>query len=126
MSGPDGVDPDGIDTDVFDPRVLARGAPHDALRLLRDTAPVSGQGELAVGPWPAGPGFWAATRYDDVRHVLRSPADDPDPADLPFPRRTVRTMDAPAPGPARRRGTPPDVRPRQRDDPAAARVVIGH
>ena len=106
MSGPDGVDPDEIDTDVFDPRVFARGVPHDALRLLRDAAPVSWQDEHAVGPWPAGPGFWAVTRYDDVRHVLRSPADyssslgatqirDPDPADLPFLRRMVLNMDPP-------------------------------
>ena len=43
VSGPDGVDPDEIDTDVFDPRVFARGVPHDALRLLRDAAPVSWQ-----------------------------------------------------------------------------------
>ncbi|MEJ8281341.1 cytochrome P450 [Pseudonocardia spirodelae] len=92
--------------DVFDPRVFARGVPHDALRLLRDTAPVSWQDEHAVGPWPAGPGFWAVTRYDDVRHVLRAPDDyssslgatqirDPDPADLPFLRRMVLNMDPP-------------------------------
>jgi cytochrome P450 len=80
-------------TDVFDPRVFARGVPHDALRQLRDTDPVSWQDEHEVGIWPAGPGYWAVTRYDDVRHVLRSPQDfssslgatqirDVDPADL--------------------------------------------
>lgn len=92
--------------DVFDPRVFARGVPHEDLRRLRDEAPVSWQEEHAVGPWPAGPGFWAITRYDDVRHVLRTPADfssalgatqirDPDPGDLPFLRRMVLNMDPP-------------------------------
>lgn len=92
--------------DVFDPRTFARGVPHDALRTLRDTAPVSWQDEPEVGIWPAGPGFWAVTRYDDVRHVLREPADfssalgatqirDPDPADLPFIRQMMLNMDPP-------------------------------
>ncbi|MFC4944852.1 cytochrome P450 [Pseudonocardia sp. GCM10023141] len=92
--------------DVFDPRVFARAVPHDDLRVLRDTAPVSWQDEHEVGIWPAGPGFWAVTRYDDVRHVLRSPADyssslgatqirDPDAADLPFIRRMILNMDPP-------------------------------
>jgi cytochrome P450 len=92
--------------DVFDPRTFARGVPHDELRRLRDTEPVSWQAEPAIGIWPAGPGFWAVTRYDDVRHVLRTPADfssalgatqirDPDPADLPFIRRMILNMDPP-------------------------------
>jgi cytochrome P450 len=103
--------------DVFDPRTFAQGIPHDALRLLRDTAPVSWQEEPAVGIWPAGPGFWAVTRYDDVRHVLRSPADfssslgatqirDPDPADLPFIRRMILNMDPPEQVRLRRLVTP--------------------
>ena len=93
-------------TDVFDPRTFGRGVPHEALRLLRDTAPVSWQEEPEVGVWPAGPGFWAVTRYGDVRHVLRTPWDfssalgatqirDPDPADLPFLRRMILNMDPP-------------------------------
>ncbi|MCO1657957.1 cytochrome P450 [Pseudonocardia humida] len=92
--------------DVFDPRTFARGVPHAALKQLRDTAPVSRQDEPEVGIWPAGSGFWAVTRYDDVRHVLRSPADfssalgatqirDPDPEDLPFIRRMILNMDPP-------------------------------
>ncbi|MHA6629006.1 cytochrome P450 [Pseudonocardia sichuanensis] len=95
-----------VDVDVFDPRTFGAGVPHEALRLLRDTAPVSWQPEPAVGAWPAGPGFWAITRYDDVRHVLRTPGDfssslgatqirDPDPADLPFLRRMILNMDPP-------------------------------
>ncbi|HVL85124.1 MAG TPA: cytochrome P450 [Pseudonocardia sp.] len=92
--------------DVFDPRIFAAGVPHAALRALRDTAPVAWQDEHEVGAWPAGPGFWAVTRYADVRHVLRTPQDfsshlgatqirDPDPADLPFIRRMVLNMDPP-------------------------------
>jgi cytochrome P450 len=95
-----------MDVDVFDPRVFARGVPHEELRHLRDTAPVSWQDEHEVGVWPAGPGFWAVTRHADVRHVLRTPGDfsshlgatqirDPDPADLPFIRRMVLNMDPP-------------------------------
>ena len=61
--------------DVFDPRVFARGIPHEALRQLRDTAPVSWQEEHEIGIWPAGPGYWAVTRYAEVRHVLRTPED---------------------------------------------------
>ncbi|MGH3156337.1 MAG: cytochrome P450, partial [Streptosporangiaceae bacterium] len=81
--------------DVFDPRVFARGVPHDAFRRLRDTDPVSWQAEPEVMGWPAGPGYWAVTRYADVRHVLRTPElfsswlgatqiRDPEPADLDF------------------------------------------
>src|ERR1700712_5743455 len=92
--------------DAFDPRMFAKGVPHDALRLLRDTAPVSWQDEHEVGIWPSGTGFWAVTRYADVRQVLRSPDDfssslgatqirDADQADLPFIRRMVLNMDPP-------------------------------
>ena len=91
---------------VFDPRVFAKGVPHEALRELRDHEPVSWQDEHEVGIWPSGPGYWAVTRYADVRHVLRTPADfssslgatqirDPDPADLPFIRRMILNMDPP-------------------------------
>ncbi|TCK27441.1 cytochrome P450 [Pseudonocardia endophytica] len=95
-----------VTENVFDPRIFGRAIPYDALRRLRDTEPVSWQDEHEVDGWPAGPGYWAVTRYDDVRHVLRSPADyssslgatqirDPDPSDLPFIRRMVLNMDPP-------------------------------
>jgi cytochrome P450 len=95
-----------VTENVFDPRIFARGVPHEALRRLRDDDPVSWQEEHEVGIWPAGPGYWAVTRYDDVRHVLRSPADfssslgatqirDPAPEDLPFIRRMILNMDPP-------------------------------
>jgi cytochrome P450 len=92
--------------DVFDPRVFARGVPHEAFRQLRDTEPVCWQQETEVLGWPAGPGYWAVTRYADVRHVLRSPElfsswlgatqiRDPDPSDLDFIRRMILNMDPP-------------------------------
>jgi cytochrome P450 len=92
--------------DVFDPRVFARGIPHAAFRQLRDADPVSWQEEPEVLGWPAGPGYWAVTRYADVRHVLRTPdvfsswlgatqIRDPDPEDLDFIRRMILNMDPP-------------------------------
>ena len=92
--------------DVFDPRVFARRVPHDAFRRLRDADPVCWQQETEVLGWPAGPGYWAVTRYADVRHVLRSPdlfsswlgatqIRDPDPDDLDFIRRMILNMDPP-------------------------------
>ncbi|GLZ49058.1 cytochrome P450 [Actinomycetospora sp. NBRC 106375] len=97
------------DVDVFDPAVFARAVPHEALRRLRDEEPVAWQDEHAVGEWPAGPGFWAVTRYDDVRTVLRTPEvfssslgatqiRDPEPGDLPFIRRMILNMDPPEHG----------------------------
>ncbi|MBP2325402.1 cytochrome P450 [Kibdelosporangium banguiense] len=91
---------------VFDPRVFAAGLPHDAFRELRDSAPVSWQDEHEVLDWPAGPGYWAVTRYSDVRHVLRTPEvfsswlgatqiRDPEPDDLAFIRRMILNMDPP-------------------------------
>ncbi len=38
--------------DVFDPRVFARGVPHEEFRRLRDTDPVSWQPEPEVLGWP--------------------------------------------------------------------------
>ena len=93
-------------TDVYDPRVFARGVPHEEFRKLRDTDPVSWQPEPEVLGWPAGPGYWAVTRYADVRYVLRTPElfssslgatqiRDPDPGDLDFIRRMILNMDPP-------------------------------
>jgi cytochrome P450 len=99
--------------DVFDPRVYARGIPHDTFRRMRDEAPVCWQDEHEVGGWPAGPGFWAVTRHADVVAVLRDSATysswlgatqirDPDPADLPFIRRMMLNQDPPEHGRLRR------------------------
>ncbi|MGH3492397.1 MAG: cytochrome P450 [Sciscionella sp.] len=92
--------------DVFDPGIFAAGVPHEALHRLRDHDPVSWQDEHPIGDWPAGPGFWAVTRYADVRHVLRSPQlfsshtgatqiRDPEPEDLPSHQRMILNMDPP-------------------------------
>ncbi|WP_406382749.1 cytochrome P450 [Streptomyces sp. NBC_01618] len=92
--------------DVFDPRLYAQGIPHDRYRHLRDHHPVSWQQEPEVLGWPAGPGFWAVTRHEDVVRVLKDPSTyssylgatqirDPDPADLPFIRRMMLNQDPP-------------------------------
>lgn len=96
----------GTVPNLFDPRVFARGLPHEAFQQVRDLAPVSWQEEHAVLDWPAGPGFWAVTRYADVKHVLRTPEvfsswlgatqiRDPEPEDLAFIRRMILNMDPP-------------------------------
>ncbi len=90
--------------DVFDPRIYAGGVPHDRYRLLRDHHPVAWQPEPEIAGWPAGPGFWAVTRHADAVRVLRghrtysswlgaTQIRDPDPADLPFLRRTMLNQD---------------------------------
>ncbi|MFF1349971.1 cytochrome P450 [Streptomyces sp. NPDC058322] len=92
--------------DVFDPRQYGRGIPHDHYHLLRDHHPVAWQEEPEVLGWPAGPGFWAVTRHEDVVRVLKDSATyssylgatqirDPDPPDLPFIRRMMLNQDPP-------------------------------
>lgn len=99
--------------DVFDPRIYAEGLPHESYRLLREHHPVAWQPEPQIQGWPAGPGFWAVTRHADVVHVLRdhrtysswigaTQIRDPDPADLPFLRRTMLNQDPPEHGRLRR------------------------
>ncbi|MFJ6480134.1 MULTISPECIES: cytochrome P450 [unclassified Streptomyces] len=99
--------------DVFDPRIYAAGVPHERYRLLRERHPVARQAEPEIGGWPAGPGFWAVTRHADVVRVLRdhrtysswlgaTQIRDPDPADLPFLRRTMLNQDPPEHGRLRR------------------------
>ncbi len=51
--------------DLLDPAAFAGGPPHDQLRWLREHDPVHRHAE------PGGPGFWAVTRYEDVRAVGR-------------------------------------------------------
>ncbi|GAA3838573.1 cytochrome P450 [Sphaerisporangium flaviroseum] len=99
--------------DVFDPNVYTQGIPHEMYRRLRDEHPVHWQEEHEVDGWPAGPGFWAVTRYADVVRVLRTPTEysssigatqirDPDPADLPFIRQMMLNLDPPEHGRLRR------------------------
>src|SRR3954454_658778 len=54
--------------DLLDPASFDGGQPHEAFAWLRDNDPVHWHEE------PDGPGFWAVTRYDDVKHVGRDPA----------------------------------------------------
>ena len=61
------IDPD-IKIDLTDPELYAHGDPYAVWRWLREHDPVH---------WhPPGilPGFWALTKYDDVRAVYRDPA----------------------------------------------------
>ncbi|MEJ8654485.1 cytochrome P450 [Streptomyces sp. MS1.AVA.3] len=99
--------------DVFDPRGYVDGLPHTAYRLLRDHHPVAWQEEHEVLGWPAGPGFWAVTRHEDVVRVLKDARTfsshlgatqirDPDPADLPCIRRMMLNQDPPDHGRLRR------------------------
>ena len=56
-----------MNVDLLDPASFADGQPHEQFRWLRDNAPVYRH------PEPDGPGFWAVTRYEDVREVGRDP-----------------------------------------------------
>jgi cytochrome P450 len=56
-----------MDIDLLNPASFAHGQPHDQFRWLREHAPVYRH------PEPDGPGFWAVTRYEDVREVGRDP-----------------------------------------------------
>ncbi|MFF5260063.1 cytochrome P450 [Actinomadura viridis] len=93
--------------EIFLPSTYAEGVPYGAFRRLRARAPVCRVPEPAVGPWPAGPGYWAVFRHADVKHVLRSPdlfssnlgatqIRDPDtPEDLEFVRSMMLNQDPP-------------------------------
>lgn len=96
-----------IDVDLFDPRTYRQGPPHHAFAVLRRECPVYWQEERAVLGWPAGPGYWAVSRYRDVVHVNRHPElfsshlgatqiRDPKPEDLAFQRKMMLNLDPPA------------------------------
>lgn len=53
--------------DLLSATTFANGQPHDVFRRLRDDAPLYRHAE------PSGPGFWAVTRYDDVKMIGRDP-----------------------------------------------------
>jgi cytochrome P450 len=59
--------PQTVTIDLLSPASFADGQPHDQFRWLREHAPVYRH------PEPDGPGFWAVTRYGDVRAVGRDP-----------------------------------------------------
>ncbi|WP_328953381.1 cytochrome P450 [Kitasatospora purpeofusca] len=92
---------------IFLPGTYAEGVPYELFRELRAESPVCWVEEPAVGPWPAGPGYWAVLRHADVKHVLRTPElfsshlgatqiRDPDTsADLDFARTMMLNQDPP-------------------------------
>jgi cytochrome P450 len=99
--------------DVFHPAIYAQGIPYDTYARLRATTPVSWHAEPALPGVPAGTGFWAVMRYDDVVHVSKTPElfsaslgctqlRDPAPEDLGFLRAMLLNMDPPAHNPMRK------------------------
>jgi cholest-4-en-3-one 26-monooxygenase len=53
--------------DLNDLDVFENGVPYEWFRRLREEAPVHWQDE------PDGPGYWVVAKYEDLRHVSRSP-----------------------------------------------------
>ena len=98
---------EGMPEEIFLPATYMAGVPYETFRRLRAESPVTWVPEPAVGPWPAGPGYWAVFRHADVKHVLRSPElfssnlgatqiRDPDtPEDLAFVRAMMLNQDPP-------------------------------
>ncbi len=97
----------GMREEIFLPSTYATGVPYETFERLRAESPVAWIPEPAVGPWPAGPGYWAVFRPADVKQVLRSPdlfsshlgatqIRDPDtPEDLAFVRAMMLNQDPP-------------------------------
>src|SRR5262249_48539749 len=54
--------------DLTDPASFANGQPHEAFRWLRENDPVHWHAEK-----DGGPGFFAVTRYEEVREIGRAP-----------------------------------------------------
>jgi cholest-4-en-3-one 26-monooxygenase len=88
------------DVNLNDLDVFERGCPHDAFDLLRREAPVFWHEESQ------GPGYWAITKYEDLKNISRHPATfsserrgillrEPDPEALEFTRNIMLSMDPP-------------------------------
>jgi cholest-4-en-3-one 26-monooxygenase len=88
------------DVDLTNPDIFQQGTPHEMFRLLRREAPVFWHEEKD------GAGFWAITKYEDLKHVskhtdLFSSARqgtlmrDPDPEVLRFLQSIMLNMDPP-------------------------------
>jgi cholest-4-en-3-one 26-monooxygenase len=88
------------DVDLTDPDVFQQGVPHDMFRLLRREAPVFWHRESG------GPGFWAITKYADLKEISKNPLmfsserrgtllREPLPKDLPFIQAIMLNMDPP-------------------------------
>ncbi len=85
---------------LTDPDIFQQGVPHEMFRVLRHEAPVYWHEE------PDGPGFWAITKYHDLKWVSKNPGlfssarqgtlrQDPTPADLPAIQSIMLNMDPP-------------------------------
>ena len=79
--------------EVFLPETYADAVPYALFAELRRTTPVCWIDEPAVGPWPAGSGYWAVFGHADVRQVLRTPevfrpSSAPPRSGTPTPTRT--------------------------------------
>ena len=88
------------DVDLTNPDIFQQGVPHDMFKLLRREAPIYWH------PEKAGPGFWAITKYADLKAVSKNPTlfsserqgaimRDPKPQDLPFVQSIMLSMDPP-------------------------------
>jgi len=88
------------DVDLTDPDIFQQGTPHEMFQVLRREAPVFWHEEKS------GPGFWAITKYEDLKHVSRSPhlfssarqgtlIRDPSAEELPFVQEIMLNMDPP-------------------------------
>lgn len=88
------------DVDLTDLDAFEEDVPHEMFRVLRREAPVHFHAERN------GPGFWAVTRYADLKKVSRHPEIysserqgtlilDPKPQDLPMLRAIMLNMDPP-------------------------------
>lgn len=88
------------DVNLVDPDIFQQGTPHEMFRTLRREAPVYWHDE------PDGPGFWAITKYEDVKYISKQPAlfsserqgtlrEDPPAQDLPAIQSIMLNMDPP-------------------------------
>jgi cholest-4-en-3-one 26-monooxygenase len=88
------------DVNLNDLDAFEKACPHDMFEVLRREAPVFWQEETD------GPGYWAITKYDDLKHISRHPLQfssekmgailrEPDPATVEFQRQIMLSMDPP-------------------------------
>jgi cholest-4-en-3-one 26-monooxygenase len=86
--------------DLTDADLFQQGTPHHLFKLLRQEAPVYWH------PEADGPGFWAVTKYHDLKWVSKNPGlfsserhgtlrQDPSPIDLPAIQSIMLNMDPP-------------------------------
>lgn len=88
------------DVNLTDPDIFQQAVPHEMFQVLRREAPVYWH------PESEGPGFWAITKYSDLKWVSKNPQlfsserqgtllKDPPSQDLPFVQQIMLNMDPP-------------------------------